>query len=187
MEKPQNEWPTKTAFPAYHTNAALVGVLMCHLILMEGRVNGEKRRQTHLGVDDIVRSTWQPEVKHQLNSRPWGREVVVEALHFHHCRTTASMLERVTSLFVCKAVGASVTSRYNKSSCLGCWLPITAYVMAALNTALSPPQMLFVLIFYLSVCKNIFSHIPWHMCIVGPIIIAALSTQTEMTKGTLPT
>lgn len=27
-------------------------------------------------VDDIVRSTWEPEVKHQLIFGPWGKEVV---------------------------------------------------------------------------------------------------------------
>lgn len=31
---------------------------------MEGRVTGEKQRQMEFDVDDILRSTWQPEVKH---------------------------------------------------------------------------------------------------------------------------
>lgn len=66
----------QTAFPAYHRSAALVSVLGCHLLLMEGRVTGEKRRQVDFDVENTVRSTWQPEVKHQLNFGPWRKEVV---------------------------------------------------------------------------------------------------------------
>lgn len=144
MEKPWNEWPTKTAFPVYHRSTALLVVPRCHLILVDSGAAGQKQRQMDFDVDDIVRSTWQlPEVKHWLNSGPWGKGVVAEAPHFHRCRTwtVASMLERVISLFVCKALGASVTSHYNKSNCVGCWWQIIAYVIVVPSTTPSPPKM----------------------------------------------
>lgn len=70
---PSIPWPWRshemcgqqTAFPAYHRTAALASVLTCPFLLMEGRVTGEKKWQVDFDVDDIVNSTWQPEVKHQ--------------------------------------------------------------------------------------------------------------------------
>lgn len=47
-----------------------MSVLRCHLLLMEGRVTGEKQRQVDFDVDDTVRSTCQSEVKHQLSFGP---------------------------------------------------------------------------------------------------------------------
>lgn len=54
----------QTAVPAYHRTAALASVLRCPFLLMEGRVTREKQRQVDFDMDDIVRNTWQPKVKH---------------------------------------------------------------------------------------------------------------------------
>jgi len=92
---------------------------------------------------------------------------------------------RVRSLFVSKAVGASVTSHYSKSRCLllmashsicDCCTdccPITS------QNAFPPPLRK-----HLSVYKNILSPDPWHMCIFGPITVAALPTEAGITKRT---
>lgn len=98
-------------------------------------------RQVDFDVEDMVRSTWQPEVKHQLNFGPWGKEVVPVLLqrvkHGHYAE------ESHKPFFVYKALGASVTLHYNKPNFLCCWWPVIGYMIATLSTALSPPKIPF--------------------------------------------